>query len=380
MRQEGIITAYDLAIGYRTGGGREKHVHDNLALSLRPGMLTCLIGPNGAGKSTLLRTLGGSQPPLSGSILLGSRSLERYSLRERSRQIGMVLTDKTHAGGLRVAEVVALGRHPHLGFFGHLHADDRQIVQQAMQQAGIDHKAESYLAELSDGERQKAMIAKTLAQECPIILLDEPTAFLDITSRIEVMHLLRSLAGQGKTILLSTHDIDQALALADRLWLLSRNDGLRCGTPEDLVLDGEINRFFDRGAIAFDPRKGNFRIQSERRIPVRIEAEGTLRIWAENLLTRYGYYNAEAKPEDQSDVAPTATGPGCPYGPTDTLKPTIPANTASTNTTALRITVRSPQRIEVSTGGALRQTVTSFEALSDLLKNNSITENPNKNA
>ena len=204
MEKRTVISAQDLCIGYRTGK-KEKRVHEHLSFELHAGELTCLLGANGAGKSTLLRTLSASQPALEGDLLMMGKSLSDYSEKERSRTIGVVLTDKTFAGGLSVYELVALGRQPHTGFFGRLTKEDKRIVEEAMENVGIAHKAKSYTAELSDGERQKVMIAKSLVQECPLILLDEPTAFLDVVSRIEIMHLLHRLAVEQNKALHTRH-------------------------------------------------------------------------------------------------------------------------------------------------------------------------------
>lgn len=286
---DAVIEARTLSIGYRQGRRGDKLVQRELDFSLDAGSLVCLLGPNGAGKSTLLRTLGGMQPPLGGELLLGGRPLSAYPERERSRLIGLVLTDKTFAGGLRVRELVALGRHPYVGFFGRLSAGDHRVVERAIEQTGIGSKADSYIAELSDGERQKVMIAKALAQECPLILLDEPTAYLDVTSRIEIMHLLHRLARQGKSILLSTHDIEQALLLSDRLWLLSKSWGILCGVTEDLVLQGQMSRFFGRGSIAFDVQDGAFRLEDGTLRPLAVEAAPGLMRWVQNALMRSGF-------------------------------------------------------------------------------------------
>lgn len=220
--QSVVIEAKDLTIGYRHGK-RGEVVHSHLNFALCRGELTCLLGSNGAGKSTLLRTLAAVQPPLSGDITLLGKPLASYSPKERSREIGIVLTDKTQAGGLSVRELVALGRQPHTGFFGRLGKEDHEIIDHALEAVGMAEKASKYTAELSDGERQKVMIAKALVQECPLILLDEPTAFLDVVSRIEIMTLLHRLASEEqRAILMSTHDIEQALVLGDKLWLLKK--------------------------------------------------------------------------------------------------------------------------------------------------------------
>lgn len=285
-----VIEGKDLSIGYRHGKEIQS-VHSGLNFRLREGELTCLLGANGAGKSTLLRTLAAAQPALSGTLTLLGKPLSAYSERERSRTIGVVLTDKTQAGGLTVYELVALGRQPHTGFFGRLHREDKALIEHALEAVGIAHKAKSYTAELSDGERQKVMIAKALVQECPLILLDEPTAFLDVVSRIEIMTLLHRLATEEKkAILLSTHDIEQALVLSDRLWLLTREEGLQCGVTEDLILHNRMDSLFPHEDIRFDLMHGIYSptVKGQKRIYLKAENE-TLRHWTENALNRNGY-------------------------------------------------------------------------------------------
>lgn len=289
-KKQPVIAAKDLCIGYRTGK-KEKRVHEHLSFGLYPGELTCLLGANGTGKSTLLRTLAASQPVLSGELLLQEKPLFDYSERERSRTIGVVLTDKTQTGGLSVYELVALGRQPHTGFFGRLHAKDHSLITEALEAVCIAHKAQSYIAELSDGERQKVMIAKALVQECPLILLDEPTAFLDVVSRIEIMTLLHTLAvTQNKAILLSTHDIEQALVLSDKLWLLSKESGLQCGVTEDLILNQRMDTLFDRKDIRFDYAHGVYYPQVNCQLTMVLEAENDILLhWATNALNRHHY-------------------------------------------------------------------------------------------
>jgi len=258
--QESVITAENLSIGYhKSTYGSATELYDNLSFDLYSGELTCLLGQNGTGKSTLLRTLAGSQPSLKGDIFLFGKKLQEYSATDLSHKIGLVLTDKTSIGGFKVSQLVALGRYPYTGFWGRLSKSDKEIIQWAMENVGIASKADSYMAQLSDGERQKVMIAKALAQECPVVFLDEPTAFLDVSSRIEIMNLLHNLATiQDKSILLSTHDIELALMLADRVWLLSRDKGLKYGITEDIVLSGLLNDFLSNKDILFDMNSGSF--------------------------------------------------------------------------------------------------------------------------
>ena len=286
-----VIKAQNISIGYLKSKHRDKDtLYNNLSFELYKGELVCLLGANGAGKSTLLRTISASQPALNGTIYFEGKSISSFSEKELSQQLGLVLTDKTSTGGLLVRELIELGRYPYTGFFGQLTTNDKGIIQKAMKDVGISHKANSYMAELSDGERQKVMIAKALAQECPVVLLDEPTAFLDIESRIEIMNLLHDLAmDQSKTILLSTHDIDMALLLADRLWLLSRDNGMTSGVTEDMVLSGKMDHFFKGENIVFDRYTGNFLPKRTNDKKVYLNAEGIHYHWTKNMLERYGY-------------------------------------------------------------------------------------------
>ncbi len=240
------IQIKNVSIGYPLKHGKQKIVKEGITQELHPGELTCLLGRNGSGKSTLLRTISGFQSPLQGEIRINGKNLVNYADNELAQLIGVVLTDKTNAGGITVFELVSLGRHPHTGFFGELKVHDREVIQESMLKAGIADKADHYVAELSDGERQKAMIAKVLAQECPVILLDEPTAFLDVNSRIETMILLRDLAKkEQKSILISTHDIESAIRMGDCFWLMSKEKPFTSGIPKELILSGTFDDFFN---------------------------------------------------------------------------------------------------------------------------------------
>ena len=248
-----ILTARDLAVGYRNGS-QTVMLLSGLNLNLERGKLVALLGQNGAGKSTLLRALTCDERPLAGSIEVNGRDLLEMSQKDRSRIIGLVSTERIQAGALTVTELVGLGRQPHTGFLGRLDDEDRTIIQQAMADAGIINKANDYMASLSDGERQKAMIARALAQQTPIIILDEPTAFLDVASRIETMRLLQTLAhDRGKAVLLSSHDISQSLMLADELWLITTERQVLTGTTKELLADGAMDRLFNNREIHFNP-------------------------------------------------------------------------------------------------------------------------------
>ena len=248
-----VYTTHELAVGYRNGKTAVTLLQ-GLNLSLEKGKLVALLGQNGAGKSTLLRALTCDERPLSGTIEINGRNLADMSQKDRSRLIGLVSTERIQAGALTVTELVGLGRQPHTGFLGRLDEEDHEIVRQAMDDAGIIGKANEYMASLSDGERQKAMIARALAQQTPIIILDEPTAFLDVASRIETMRLLQTLAhDRGKAVLLSSHDISQSLMLADELWLITTDRQVITGSTRQLVADGAMNRLFENRDIHFNP-------------------------------------------------------------------------------------------------------------------------------
>lgn len=294
-KQTPVIETSRLSIGYPLKGGKRKVIHEDLNLQLFPGEVTCLLGLNGAGKSTLLRTLCGFQPPLNGDISLVGNPLSSYSQSNFSLTVGVVLTEKTNAGGITVYELVSLGRHPYTGFFGQLKKQDRDIIEQSLAAASIGHKAHNYVSELSDGERQKAMIAKALAQQCPIILLDEPTAFLDVTSRIETMVLLHRLAmEQNKAILLSTHDLDLAIQMGDCLWLQEKGRPMACGTPEDLILSGAFESFFGKEGIVFDPSTGKLNTKAPVN-PIGVEGDFLVSYWVGNALIRNGYRPSPVK-------------------------------------------------------------------------------------
>ena len=242
------VVLQNLSIGYLSKGNR-KVVATGLNAAINQGELTCLLGRNGIGKSTLLRTLSAFQPALDGDISVALTSL---SDRQLSRTIGIVLTEKPDVQNMSVEELVGMGRSPYTGFWGTLSDDDRSIVDNAIRLVGIESLKGRMVHTLSDGERQKVMIAKALAQQTPIIYLDEPTAFLDFPSKVEMMQLLRRLANdEQKTIFLSTHDVELSLQLADCIWLMEPEQ-LSVGTPRQLADQGVLERFIAHDGIRFD--------------------------------------------------------------------------------------------------------------------------------
>lgn len=241
----------DLYIGYAEDANRHI-VAEELNASLPKGTVACLVGANGVGKSTLMRTLSGFQPALRGEVRIEGRALEEYTPRELSEKIGVVLTERESVPELTVEEVVAIGRVPYTNFWGRLTAADRRAVDEAIALVSIEHLRHKKIGRVSDGERQKAMIAKALAQQTSVILLDEPTAFLDYGSKVAVMRLLRRLAHEeGKAILLSTHDLEIAFQTADEVWIL-QHDGLQTGTLDALEEHGAVSAFLAKSGLRYE--------------------------------------------------------------------------------------------------------------------------------
>lgn len=293
-----ILTAQALSVGYRAGRGAPQVVLRNLNLRLERGMLVCLIGQNGVGKSTLMRTLAAVQKPLSGKVYIGAEDVHQLPISRLARLISIVLTERAQTSLLSAYEVVSLGRLPYTDWTGRLSEADRAVVDWALEAVGAGALATRPISELSDGERQKVMIGRALAQETPLIFLDEPTAFLDLPRRVEIMALLRRLAHQtGRAVLLSTHDLDLALRSADRIWLLDNDGKLHAGAPEDLVLSGAFTRTFASSGVAFDAHSGTFKLCTEIRSALCVHGTGLRALWAQRALERAGFIVAEGAAE-----------------------------------------------------------------------------------
>ncbi len=272
-KMDSIIELKNITIGYRDKK-KDSHVAKNLSAELKQGQLACLLGANGKGKSTLMKTMCGFLHPFTGEIFLNGKNISQMDERAMASQIAIVLTDRLIVPNATVFELVSYGRSPFTGFLGKLKKTDLDAVHRALELCGIAHKKNEMLTNLSDGERQKATIAKALAQDTPFILLDEPTAFLDLPARVEVMHLLRNLASNtGKSILMSTHDLDLALQMADKLWLLHENKIIN-GSPEDLLLTNAFQPIFSNANIGFDNKTGLFKVQYQHEYSFFVKGHG----------------------------------------------------------------------------------------------------------
>ncbi len=284
-----LLYTNDLGIGYSEKNS-QRLLHRHLNLALKPGELICMMGPNGAGKSTLLKTLAGFIPLQEGDAFINEKSIRSLKEKDISQMVSVVLTEKLTIEDFTVRQLVSLGRYPYTGFFGRLNDDDEKMVDLAITETGLEHFTDRKLSQLSDGEKQKAMIAKALAQETPIMILDEPTAFLDLPGRIEIMRLLRQLTvHKNKGILVTTHDLEQTLRFADKLWLIAQGKEMVSGAPEDLLLQGYIESFFAREGILFDNNTGCFRADEDYSERVHIIGKGITSYWVRNALERNGF-------------------------------------------------------------------------------------------
>jgi iron complex transport system ATP-binding protein len=279
MSQDILLSARNLTVGY-ADGLKKNTLFDNLDIHLKAGELVCLMGPNGVGKSTLIKTLAGLHAPL-------TPPAGRASTID-PKKISVVLTDRISAVNMTVHELVTYGRYPYLDWNIKLNDQDVERIEQAIGLTHIQSLADKKLYELSDGQLQMAMIARALTQDTPIILLDEPTAHLDLNNRVEIMNLLRKLSrSEGKAILVATHELDLALQTADLVWLASRDKKILTGLPEDLVLDGSFDSLFQ--FKGFDLKTGKVSHETHRNISVGLIGQGHEYLWTRNALERSGY-------------------------------------------------------------------------------------------
>lgn len=311
-----LLQTRNLQTGYQSGGKRTITTRGPLALEVRAGQLICLLGPNGAGKSTLLKTLAGLHAPLEGRVESDGIDVRQLAPTQRARTVSLVLTDRISSHQLTVYSLVALGRYPWSGWLGGLAETDKNAIEWAIEATGIQALRERKVFTLSDGESQKVMLARALAQDTPVLMLDEPTAHLDLPSRIRLMRLLHRLAHQtNKGILLSTHELELALQVADEVWLLQNAETLHRGAPEDLVLNGAFEAAFAHEDIRFDKYTGTFTIQHDDRKPVLFDGEGLAAYWTKRALQRDGFFVVQTAALDTGEAGALDTAAGksdCP--------------------------------------------------------------------
>ena len=280
-----IISLKSFAIGHH----KDKALLSRLMLNVNRGEMIALIGRNGAGKSTLLKSMIGLLNPLEGECLLDGRPLDEYSLPQRAQKLSFVSSHLAHLPALSVSELVALGRMPYTGWMGRLSRVDREMISHAMDEVKMGAFEERKLDCLSDGERQRAMIARAFAQDTPIMILDEPTAFLDIPNTFELIRILSKFRDGGRSIVYSTHDLDMAIRCADKMWVI-HDGGILEGAPEDLGMSGVFNELFSSSGVGYDEHSGSFLFSGRKRGFISLEGEkGKSLIWTRNTLERLGF-------------------------------------------------------------------------------------------
>lgn len=266
----------------------KKEILNGLDFQLFSGELTCLLGPNGVGKSTLIKAILGQIKPWKGGIKIANQNIENFEVGELAKRIAVVLTDPVFPGNMTVGQLVALGRTPHTGWSGKLSGSDREIVEKALSDTKINYLRNERLSEISDGQRQKAMIARALAQDGKLMILDEPTAHLDLVNRFEIMELLRDIAAQkGKAVLVVTHDLDIAIETADRFWLLNCGTPLISGKPEDLIISGKINQLLPGDKYRFSPERGKLEFENQNS-EIEISGSKELVFWVRKAIHKAG--------------------------------------------------------------------------------------------
>jgi iron complex transport system ATP-binding protein len=280
-----IISLENLSIGHQP----ENVLLTDINLSVGPGEMVALIGRNGTGKSTLLKSMIGLLPMMEGSCYLEGRSIAQYDLPARARLVSYVSSQISQLPSLTVGELVSLGRLPHTGWMGRLNTSDQKLVDQALEEVQMGSFADRKLDRLSDGERQRAMIARAFVQDTRLMVLDEPTAFLDIPNTFDLIRILSRFRDAGKSIVYSTHDLETAMQCADKMWVIHEGRIVE-GAPEDLGLSGLFNELFQTSGIRYDEHSGRFLFKGESLGSVRLEGkEDQAYIWTVNALERLGF-------------------------------------------------------------------------------------------
>ena len=299
-----VISLENAAIGYKWKSKTEYIVKSAMSVYALKGELVAVIGENRVGKSTLLKTIVGFQPPVSGDFRIIGKQISSYREKELALLMSFVSTEIIRVSNLSVFDLVSLGRYPYTNWFGKLLDEDRDLIEEAIFAVGLKGYENRMVNHLSDGERQKVMIARSLAQNTQVIVLDEPTAFLDLSNKYEIVHILHRLASEkGKTILFSTHDLTTAIAESDRIWLMLHNS-VEQGAPEDLILNGNFDTIFPNKHLYFDQEKGDFRIRKHPGRKAAVYGHGLAYNWTIKALIRNNFevVNSTENPHIQISV------------------------------------------------------------------------------
>lgn len=289
-----ILSINSLQIGYNSG--KEKKVLlPPLSAQANKGELIAVIGRNGIGKSTLLRTLVGLHPALGGEVFYERKNILNYSRLDLARKVGYISTEIINAPNMRVYDLVAMGRFPHTNWIGKIDSVNHGFITNAIDSTGMSSFSARFISELSDGELQRAMIARLLAQDTGVMVMDEPTAFLDIGSKYEILNLMHILSQQHeKCIIFSTHDLQMAISMSDKIWLIT-DDNIKEGAPEDLMIEGAFEHLFDSSLVRFNSENGTFSSLNEGMGSIYVEGEGKMKYWTEKALNRIGLKVSEEK-------------------------------------------------------------------------------------
>ncbi len=300
-RIKNTLSFKDLEIGFTSG--KLRHVLlPPLNGSAGKGELVAVIGKNGIGKSTFLRTFAGLQALLAGELTIDGKSIAEYTRMELSAKIGYISTEIIKVSNMKVYDLVSLGRFPHTNWLGRIDTVDHNVIMEAISKTGMSEFRNRPITELSDGERQRAMVAMVLAQDAGIMVMDEPTAFLDISSKFEIIQLMHELTrSREKTIIFSTHDLTTAVSQADKIWLL-KEQGLIEGAPEDLMLEGAFKTLFDDRKVQFNSNDGSFTIRNDEKGKIVVRGKGVKKYWTEKALLRSGYAVIESESTVEVEV------------------------------------------------------------------------------
>lgn len=283
------IDLKNLSVGYRQTGGSKLQILGDINLSATTGEMVAVIGSNGIGKSTLLRSIAGFQEYFSGNIKMNGKELQEINAKEIAQIISFVSTDNIRVSNMSVFDLVAYGRFPYTNWIGVLAENDKIIVKEAINKVGLAGFENRLITQISDGERQRALIARAIAQDTPVIVLDEPTAFLDVSNKYEIFHLLQVLSKQKqKTIVLSSHDLNIALREVDKLWIITETGNFQ-GAPEDAVLQGWLNQLFNNEHIGFDLQEGEYYFKKDFKAKVKVDGDGLSLTWTLRALNRAGF-------------------------------------------------------------------------------------------